>query len=166
MLEAILIELGSSVAVQIFEVKVKERLNSGTIRDLLIKRGHTVLDSRRAERQFGQIAEAVAARLEDFLEIETAEMPENEVAAALITVKDCIRDSAVDYPTLLEVDLDPTTLEKLILKTTTVRQKTAALSEAGEFVFGQVLRECCNYVTEIALQIPELHGKALRALRA
>jgi hypothetical protein len=162
MLEAVLIDVGTSVAQQIFEVKVRERLKSGTIQDYLVRRGHTVLESRKADRQFSQVAEAVASRLSNFLEVEGSTVAESEVEAAVLTVKDCIRAAEIDYQALLDVDLDANALEALILASSDRQHQSAGLSASGEYVFAHVLRECCNYVTEIALQVPDLHGKAFR----
>ncbi|WP_164745254.1 NACHT domain-containing protein [Georgenia faecalis] len=164
MLEGILIDLGSSVARQIFEVKAREKLRSGSIQDFLVKRGHTILDSRKAERQFDEIAETVAQRLAVFLESEAPRVPEYEISAALAGVKDSFNDAEVDYQALLDVDLDASLLEGRIKSAAAERVAAMGLSDIGQTLYGHTLRECCNYVTDVALQVPDLHGKAFREL--
>jgi Leucine-rich repeat (LRR) protein len=163
-LESILIEVGSAVAEHVFAVKIRERWRARTIQAHLQGRGYSLLDSRKAKRQFDQVAEAFAESLGGLLEVESPDMPDNERESTLAAVRDTFEMADIDYEALLAVDLDPAELEKWIRGATISLQPKFALSEQGAALYDRILGECCNYVAEVALKIPDLQGKALREI--
>src|SRR5206468_2402342 len=96
------------------------------------------------------------------LDAEVPALPANELAAALLAIRDSFAESNVDLDALLAADLDPARLEQQIRDSSGTVLKNAALAEGASFVFDRVLTEACNYVTEIALSLPEFEAHAVR----
>ncbi|GEM_PF-666798 len=166
LLEAILIKVGAEVATKIYEIRLRESLARGSLQAALKRRGVPLVGTRRAEKQFDQVAKSIAENLKNLVETEARDLAPNEANAALLAVRDSFERAGIDVKSLLDADLDPLNLERQVRMGASRFLESAYLSSDGKYLFDLALRECCNYITEVALSLPEFRDQALRELLA
>ena len=121
-----------------------------------------MIERRRTARQFDRMAEAVAEKLEPFLEAEFGGLPENERTAAVLAVADAFERTAVTTELLLAQDLDPLRLEAHVRAA--APRGRALLTAGGDVLYDHLLREACNYAVEIVVTLPPFASQAAREI--
>ena len=132
--------------------------------DLLRRRVPQTLQRRRAERQLDQVADQVTEKLQEFLRVEFRAVPENEITAATLLVRDLFVGVETDANFLLQADLDAVNVEKSLRISGAKTITNALLSPAGVTIFDKVLRETAAYVVEVFTALPDFQAKATREL--
>ncbi|GAA3618374.1 hypothetical protein GCM10022223_38910 [Kineosporia mesophila] len=160
-IEGLLLDIGTEVLMRMVEVRGSKYIKSGKIADLL-SQGLSIRDGRKAERQLQMVAEEVTEKLEHFIEVEARGVPENELEAMLQCVLSSFRNEDLDLQAMIKSDLDAVTIEKLVLSSADPILKSATLDPRAEAVFTLVVRECSNYLIELATALPSLQGPAFR----
>jgi hypothetical protein len=165
-MEMLLLQLGGAVAKSVLSLWLGNVAVvgdvSGVAVDALLERipSLSIIERRRAGRQFERMAEAVAEKLAPFLDVEFGGLPENERAAAVLGVADAIERAGITSELLLTQDLDPLGLEAHV--------RNAAMGEREQLVpaagvlYDHLLREACNYAVEIAVTLPPFASQAAR----
>ncbi|MFD1046550.1 NACHT domain-containing protein, partial [Kibdelosporangium lantanae] len=164
-LDAALIGLGSSVVKTACAVWLGEsRLAVGasqSLVDLLAKRVTGVMEQRRLVRQFDQLVDVVAEKLLAVLRHEFSGVPEFEREAAAEAVRDTLGAGVLTDDVLLDADLDPVSLDRVLRRSTSDVVHRVGLSEGGEALYNLLLRESCTYVVEVATTLPRFEATAL-----
>ncbi|MET8974085.1 NACHT domain-containing protein [Streptomyces sp. NPDC004539] len=116
---------------------------------------------RSVERQFEEIADAVAARVEPLLAHEFAGLAENERLAAVAAVTDTFTRADLSDASVFESDADPVELERRIRRET---PRPAGLGEAAERYYDTVFAECCDCYVRILRRLPVFTERAVGEL--
>src|SRR4051812_38232044 len=107
-IEAGLLKIGEAVASAVGKAWLADRKKSAerqmSLLELVSARGVGLIPQRRLARQLQQLAETVAGRLQDFVEIEFGALDEQEKLAALEAVCDTLQ--AVDLSDRQVFDAD------------------------------------------------------------
>jgi hypothetical protein len=135
-----------------------------TIAELLQRRVPESIQRRRAQRQIDQIADQVSEQLRGFFKSEFGGVPENEVTAAALLVGDLFDNVQADTDFLLASDLDPVKIDNYLRNADASKIADAALSDAGTYVFDQVLRETATYVVEVFSVMPAFSTAVYREM--
>ncbi|MFB9312900.1 NACHT domain-containing protein [Nocardioides plantarum] len=160
--------LGTMVAKWIFGAWLKDTVFADPAADLLDLVRDSVLDGaegRRTSRQFEEVAEIVAERLEPFIEQEFRGADQGERAAAAQAVVTTLERSFVNHRLdVVELDLDATTLESGLRRWHPTAAADERLGSAGTALYDLLLTECCHYIVAITSQLPEFASLAARQL--
>jgi hypothetical protein len=165
-MDPVLLTLGGAVAKSVLSLWLGNTAVLGDLSnvgvDLLIGKipNLGIIERRRAIRQFDQMQEAVAEKLEPFLRVEFNGLPENERSAAVIAVANGIERAGVTTELLLAQDLDPLRLEQHVRAHASKEREL--LSEAATYLYDHLLREACNYTIEVAVTLPPFASQATR----
>lgn len=135
-----------------------------SIAQLLSRRVPSSIQRRRAQRQLDQVADQVAERLQGFIQTEFGHVPQNEVLAAAALVSDLFDGVQTDPTFLIASDLDAVIVERHLRTSGSHRIASAALSEAGEFLFNQILRETAAYTIEVFTVLPEFSSRIYKEI--
>ncbi|GAQ54359.1 NACHT domain-containing protein [Streptomyces acidiscabies] len=117
--------------------------------------------SRSVERQFEEIADAVAARVEPLLAHEFAGLAENERLAAVGAVTDAFTRADLSDASVFESDADPVELERRIRRSV---PRPAGLGEAAERYYDTLFAECCDCYVRILRRLPVFTERAVSEL--
>jgi NACHT domain len=112
------------------------------------------LERRRLRRQFEAIGDRIIDELSRVLEVEFSGLPKNEVTAAALLAEEALEAAQLDADDFAVADGDPRQIEAQIRKAGAERIESAYLSEPGERLFDQLLREATNYLVELVVQLP------------
>ncbi|NGO08597.1 NACHT domain-containing protein [Streptomyces sp. HC44] len=116
---------------------------------------------RSVRRQFEEMADAVAARMEPFLAHEFRGMDESGREAAVNGVCDTFAAADLSDEAVLAADASPAELIRRI--TGTVRAPVG-LNEAEERFYRLLFTECCQYYVSIVRSLPVFEERALAEL--
>ncbi|MFC9435047.1 NACHT domain-containing protein [Nocardia sp. NPDC057030] len=116
---------------------------------------------RSVQRQFEQIADAVAGRLEPMLAHEFREMDEGEHTAVVDAVVDTFEHADLSDAAIFASNADPAQLARRIRET--VAQPTW-LSAAGTALYDQLVAECCDCYVQIVRHLPVFVERAVPEL--
>ncbi|QNP69987.1 NACHT domain-containing protein [Streptomyces roseirectus] len=116
---------------------------------------------RSVERQFEEIADAVAARVEPLLAHEFAGLAENERLAAVQAVTDTFGRADLSDASVFESDADPVELERRIRSEV---PRPAGLGEAAERYYDTLFAECCDCYVRILRRLPVFTERAVSEL--
>ena len=167
-IDSALLQLGQAASKALFASWLRGRTPGArpdeTIGDLLRRRVPDSFQRRRAQRQLDQVADQVIEQLQKFFKSEFNGIPEHEVIAATLLVRDLFNNVETDASFLLSFDLDPTKLGDYLRRSGADKIAAVALSEAGSFVFGQVLRETAAYVVELFTVMPTFTAAVYKEL--
>jgi hypothetical protein len=166
-LDILVLHVGMAVARSACQLWLKDDTvseASGSVADMLERHGSGMLERRRLTRQFDQFAETVADKLHPMCGHEFRGLPEHERKAAIGAVADAFDAARLSYPKLFEQDLDPQRVERTIRLAAPRRAERAGLSMDGTALYDRVLREACEYVVEIATNLPAFQTAALAEL--
>lgn len=118
---------------------------------------------RSVERQFEQIADAVATRLEPVLAHEYQGIGEGERAAAVGAVLDAFSHADLSDSAILNSDADP---EQLVRRIRADIKPPVGFGEAATALYDQLLAECCDYYIRILRHLPMFTERAVTELLA
>lgn len=116
---------------------------------------------RSVQRQFEQIADAVAGRLEPMLAHEFHGMDEGEHTAVVDAVVDTFEHADLSDAAIFASNADPAQLARRIRET--VPQPTW-LSAAGTALYDQIVAECCDCYVQIVRHLPVFVERAVPEL--
>jgi Leucine-rich repeat (LRR) protein len=166
LLETLTVQLGTAVAKVVLKLWLKDATLAQDVAtsftDTLVARIPNLLERRKVARQFEGIAEEVAERLAPYFEAEYGGLPLNEREAAASAVATALAAASIDESTLLTANLDARALERLVRARGGRSTDTMLLSEAGTRLYDFALRESCDYIVEIATNLPRFTPIALR----
>jgi len=166
-LEVVLLALGTSTAKAVARMWTQSEYAtdiSGGLIDSLSSRIPGLVERRRTAREFEGMAERVVQQMTPLLEHEYRGLPANELSAAVLGVADVIDSLQSITPDLLfSIDVEPLALEGLLLAQPASRVRRD-LSPAATAVFERLLRENCNYIIELTMNMPQFTGLALAEL--
>ncbi|MBT2275601.1 NACHT domain-containing protein [Rhodococcus qingshengii] len=133
--------------------------------DLVHENVSSILEQKRANRQIEQIGEAVAKRLQPYIDSEHSDLPQNEIDAATTAVNDMLLEAGTGAQIVVNSNLDPTLLEFEIRKTVTRLPADAHLGEGAESLFNTILAEVCVCICRISESLPNFtHAFAAEVL--
>ncbi|MGK3203294.1 NACHT N-terminal Helical domain 1-containing protein [Amycolatopsis sp. MEPSY49] len=135
-----------------------------TLTELVGARGLGVIPQRRLGRQFDQLAETVAERLQPLVEAEFRGLPDNERLAALTGVARALEAADLSDARVLGAAVSSSSVERLVDPAATAVLAGLGLSESAERFFALVLRESVAYLTEVISTLPSFQHRALREL--
>jgi hypothetical protein len=119
---------------------------------------------RRLARQIEGIADEVAERLEPFFTVEyPGGLNDNERRAAAQAIGDTLA-AGLSTAALISADLDPSTLESDFRRRDPERATRVLLAPAGRHLYDVALRECCSYIVEIAVELPDFALRSTQEL--
>ncbi len=161
LLEVLAIDVGGSIAKAI----VKRWLGdsgpipdtASSIVDVLKTRTADRLAQRRAERQFEVIGEKVGESLLPLFQIEGAVLEENERLAVARAVADTL--NAATSEVIAQQNLEPAEVAKQLLLTHPAR--SYYFSEAEGHLYERIIEESCEYIVDIASQLPHFTERTL-----
>jgi hypothetical protein len=118
------------------------------------------LERRRLRRQFEAIGDRVVDELARLLEVEFSGLPENEVAAAALLAEEALKAAQLTADDFATANGDPRRIEASVRKAAAKRIDSAYLSDSGERLFDQLLREATNYLVDLVVQLPPFQTAA------
>nr|WP_236584376.1 NACHT domain-containing protein [Streptomyces sp. MBT53] len=128
----------------------------------LIRTGVAGLRSQRSvERQFEEIADAVAAKIEPLLTQEFADLEENERLAAIQAVTDTFAYADLSDEAVLESDAEAAELVRRIHREA---PQPIGLGEAAERYYELLFAQCCEYYVRILRRLPVFTERAVAEL--
>ncbi|MEU8754160.1 NACHT domain-containing protein [Streptomyces chartreusis] len=118
---------------------------------------------RSVERQFEEIADAVAGRVEPLLAHEFVGLAENERLAAVQAVTDTFARADLSDEAVLESDADPADLARSIRRNA---PRPVGLGESAERYYDMLFAECCECYLRILRRLPVFTERAVTELLA
>jgi hypothetical protein len=123
--------------------------------ELIGRRVQRANEQRAMHRQFEELAEHIAARITPFLSVEARDIDTGELASAADAANRSLSTSgALDFSSLLSVDLSAASLARMVKYNDPDAVTSAGLGSAGAAVYDTLITECANYITSIALKLP------------
>ena len=116
---------------------------------------------RSVERQFEQIADSVAARLEPLCEHEFSHMPDNDRQAVVAAVVDVFAHADLSDEAIIGTDADAVEWARRIRARAA---PDAGLGEAASRFYELLLAECCECYIRILRQLPVFNERAITEL--
>lgn len=160
------LKIGTSVASVCGKSLVAGRRSAAersmSLTELAGARGLGILPQRRLTRQLDQLAENIAERLQQRVDVELQRIPANEQAALVSFVSRTIEDTKFDDDTLFSADLSAETVFGLAFSTSRSLQDEFLLSEAADQLFAIVLREAVEHLTEVIVTLPSFQGRGIK----
>ncbi|GAA3989601.1 NACHT domain-containing protein [Allokutzneria multivorans] len=135
-----------------------------SLTELAGARGLGLIPQRRLGRQFEQLAETIAERLEPLVAVEVRGLTDNERLAALSGVARALEMSDLSDERVLGANLSSASVEKLVEPASNTVSAELQLTDEGVYFFRIVLREAVAYLTEVISTLPSFQNRALRAL--
>lgn len=132
---------------------------SSPIVDLVERQISNRFEQKRALRFFDRCVDTVARRLVSTFE--TSRLPENELNAAILAVKDTFSIVAFDDFDVIQADLNAALLEKAMGLSIATVLENALLSSRAEALYRLVLRESCAYAVEVVTTLPNFTELAI-----
>jgi len=116
---------------------------------------------RKLVRQLDEIGDRIAERLGPLIELEMRGLPAHEREAALDAVVDALADAELTDSLMLNVNLNPDELVKVVRAQVPNAISRAGLSEQSAVLFELVLQESCACLVGIVLQLPPFQPRAI-----
>jgi Leucine-rich repeat (LRR) protein len=129
--------------------------------DALSIRASSLLDQRKLRRTFDEMTDVVTRRLTTFVKAEFQGMPENERIAAILAVSDTFNRAGYADDYLFANDLNAGYIHRHLKRRSVEIGATALLSESAASFYNVLLGECCEYVVQITLTLPQFQTSAL-----
>ncbi|MFE0100835.1 NACHT domain-containing protein [Streptomyces sp. NPDC059009] len=165
--EAAAIKLGGAVATRAVRLwlapKEREQQARSSMGDLIRVRVPGLRASRGVERQFEQIADAVAGRVQPLLEHEFRDLTENGREAVLQAVTDTFVRADLSDDAVLSSDADPAELTRRVRASVPV---PSGFSEVETRFYEVVLGECCDCYVRVLRRLPVFTERAASELLA
>ena len=161
LLEVLAIDVGASIAKAILKRWLGDAGPitdaASSIVDVLKTRTADRLAQRRAERQFEAIGEKVGESLLPLFEVEGAILAENERMAVARAVADTL--NAATSEVIAQQNFEPAEVAKQLLLTHPA--KSYFFSEAEGHLYERIIKESCEYIVDIASQLPHFTERTL-----
>ncbi|MFI0815098.1 NACHT domain-containing protein [Streptomyces sp. NPDC021098] len=163
--EAAAINLGRTVATRVVRLwldpRTRERESRMEMSALIRRRIPGLRDQRGVERQFEQIADAVAARLEPMCGHEFRDLDEGGRQAALDAVTAAFAHADLSDAAILGSDANPAELARRVR---TAAPPPSGLGDAATQFYELLLAECCDCYVRILLRLPVFTERAVTEL--
>ncbi|MET7490447.1 NACHT domain-containing protein [Streptomyces sp. NPDC005538] len=165
--EAAALRLGTTVANTAAQMwlggKRREQERRLSMEDLVLVRVPGLRQQRSVRRQFEEMADTVAARIEPFLAQEFRGLDENGREAALNGVCDTFARADLSDEAVLAADAQPA---ELIRRITASVSPPVGLSEPETRLYELLFTECCEYYVSIVRTLPVFEERTLTELLA
>ncbi|MET7569822.1 NACHT domain-containing protein [Streptomyces sp. NPDC005492] len=165
--EAAALRLGTTVANTAAQMwlggKRREQERRLPMEDLVRVRVPGLRQQRSVRRQFEEMADTVAARIEPFLAQEFRGLDENGREAALNGVCDTFARADLSDEAVLAADAQPA---ELIRRITASVNPPVGLSEPETRLYELLFTECCEYYVSIVRTLPVFEERTLTELLA
>ncbi|MEU1549432.1 NACHT domain-containing protein [Nocardia sp. NPDC005745] len=165
--EVIAVKLGSALIERAAALLLARRQRDDETRlsmDELIRRRIPGIRSQRSlRRQFEQISDAVAARIEPMILQEYRGLSEGELQAVSDAVVSTFEKSDLSDSAILKQDADPIRVARTIRESI---PRPAGFSEAGCALYDQLIAECCDDYVRIVRHLPVFTERATSELLA
>ncbi|MFI5864816.1 NACHT domain-containing protein [Streptomyces sp. NPDC051546] len=163
--EAAAVNLGRIVATRVLSLWLGPRRRARDSReelsDLIRVRVPGLRFQRGLERQFEQIADAVATRLEPLLEHEFQGLTESGRRSATDAVADTFARADLSDAAIIGADADPAELARSIRRAVPV---PAGLGEPAAALYELLFSEACDCYVRVLLRLPVFTERAVTAL--
>ena len=164
-LEAAAIALSAAIVKSAAKIWLGDRTIAGNISvsaiDVISDKASSLIDKRQIKRTFEDIADTVAKKLNDYIEVEFRGLPENERTAATLAVADTFNSVPLSDNYLFSNDLNAAYIDRYLRSKAPRMAQRALLSEAGTELYNILLRESCEYVVQVTLTLPQFQVGAL-----
>ncbi|WIM94704.1 NACHT domain-containing protein [Actinoplanes oblitus] len=162
--EAALLKVGQAVVTPFFRhwlgARRSARERSLPLSDLLRQRAKDEFSRRRGQREIDAVVDEVGERLQPLIRTRFAELPENEVIAALEAVADTFGRADLSDDALFGADLQPARL----LPHLRSAEPPAGLSELGSRLYDVMLEDCARCFTQFVVQTAPFTNRAQVAI--
>ncbi|WP_316289970.1 NACHT domain-containing protein [Clavibacter michiganensis] len=158
--------VAASAAKAIFSFWTTGVANSDSASDVTSLVVSTLTDSRdrrAAERQISGMAESIYNQLEPQIAVEYGRVDAGEVEIVLEAVQSVVGTAAASAELVIKSDFDSMVLERHIRHEDSAL-RSFGLSERGQAFYDMMITECCDYITEIAAQLPDFQTQAAREI--
>jgi NACHT domain len=163
-----LVRIGTAVGSKAGSLWLRSRRDDLTrslsLVELAGARGLGLIPQRRLERQFDQLADAIATRLEPFVTHSLKGLDPGERDAALDLVAHTLTVADLSDERLLSADLNLAKLQEVIYPYAEKDLPAAGLSQRGTALFWSVLDEAIAHLTEVIATLPSFQERALQEL--
>lgn len=163
-LQALGLRIGSEVVKHVvrrwLRIRKEQRDRGTELIDMLEVSVADVYTRRRISRQFEEIADQIADRLDPLYEHEFGDVPQNERRAALGAVIDTLVAADLSDQALLAADADARSLAKTIRASMPDIVRRSGLSEGAAGLYDRLLDQCCLALVHIIQQLPEFAPRA------
>lgn len=119
---------------------------------------------RGLARQFEQIGDEAARRLQPLYSTEFGDLPENERAATLEAVVDALKEADLSDRTLFYVDVDPIKLAIRVRNQIPDMATRAGLGEGASALYRAILDQVCIALVSIVRRLPEFEVRVATEL--
>lgn len=160
--ETLFLRIGSAVAQQAGRSWLRRKTDQANRELSLVQLsalgGLPVLAQRRLNRQFEQLAEDVADRVQRFSDAEADGIDDNERAAALVAVAVTLERAELDDEKLFSNDVVDV---RALLRPLAEAAPDADLGEPARALYALVLKEAVSYLVEVVKTLPAFTNRAL-----
>jgi len=161
LVEVLALDVGSSIAKAILKRWLGESEpisdTALSIVDVLKTRTADRLVQKRAERQFEVIGEKVGQSLLPLFQVEGALLKENERMAVAEAVADTL--NAATSEVIAQQNFEPAEVARQLLLAHPAR--SYFFSEAEGHLYERIIKESCQYIVDIASQLPHFTERTL-----
>ncbi len=166
--EATLFKLATSAAGLTYRVwarKYRHKMSGDANLEALVAGRFRGLPERTmARRHLEDMAQELHAKMQPMLGAEYGPVPAHELEAASAAVAALLERSELSAADFLEVDLDPSRLENLLLGDAQYRAEVALLAPGATVLAQRLVRDVSNYVVDIVMSLPDFNASAAREL--
>jgi hypothetical protein len=141
--------------------RVREQERNLDLSDLVRTRVPGLRAQRSIERQFEQLADTVADRLDAILASEFRNLSVVDQRAALAAVAAALARADLSDRALMGVDIDA---DRLYRKLITAEPPDVSLGDTGQELYQLVLRECCICYIKVIRSLPPFTERAVSEL--
>ncbi len=164
-LEAAALAVGTAVVKSVVKLWLRDKSIAADVSasaiDVVSGRLTTMVDRRRMRRVYDNLEEIAASRIQPLMLHEFKGVPENEVIAALLAVRDTLEAVSLNDDDLFAADLDTGYLDRYVRRQAPDIQRLARLSANCNALYDRVLRESCAQIVEITKALPRFGPDAL-----
>ncbi|MEU7139767.1 NACHT domain-containing protein [Nocardia sp. NPDC046473] len=163
--ELLAVRLGTTLVSRVASLMLaRAHRNDGTRLDMdeLIRRQIPGLRSQRSvRRQFEQVADAVAARVEPMLANEFRDVDGTERTAVVNAIADAFTRTDFSDAAVFQSNADPAQLSRRILAAV---PPPVGFSASGTALYNRLVAECCEYYVQIVRHLPVFTERAVAEL--
>ncbi|MER7002166.1 NACHT domain-containing protein [Dactylosporangium sp. NPDC000555] len=129
--------------------------------DALAGRATGLLQRKKVERTFDDLADTVAERVQVYVEREFRRLPKNERLSVLEAVRSTVERAPLDNDDLFAKDLNAAYVDRHLRGFSPDAERRAGLSADGAALYDMVLRDCCEYIVQVIIALPAFGPNAL-----
>ena len=154
--EVVIIEVGSAIAKSLLQLWMKDiPIASDTSSSILeILKSYTTdkVAQWKGQHQFETIGVKIGESLLPLFEVEGARLEESSLKAVALAVADTFKGARISSKLLIERNLEPTKLKEHVLASN--HSATNFFNEAEMMLYRRIIEESCEYIVDIASQLP------------